>query len=76
MASTPLRPVLIALALLPAACDGASDNEARSSITVELPPARPTIPAPGFSLEAPGRPGRGGQQQAPQAVQELAATRS
>lgn len=76
MARTRLEPLLIALTLLPAACDGSSDRQARSSITVELPPARPAIPAPGFSLEAPGRPAQAGHERASQAVQELAATRA
>ena len=76
MARTRLEPLLIALALLPAACDESSDREARSSITVELPPAHPAIPAPGFSLEAPGPPGQAGHERASQALQELAATRA
>ncbi|HEV8406732.1 MAG TPA: hypothetical protein VGQ34_02265 [Sphingomicrobium sp.] len=76
MARTRLRPLLIALALLPAACDGAGDKDAGSSITVELPAAHPAIAEPGFSLEAPGRPSHPGHEQASQVLQELAATRS
>jgi len=74
MAHTQLRSSLIALALLPAACGGSQDNRARSSITVELPPARPAIPAPGFTLDAPGRPVQAGHEEVSQAVRELAAT--
>lgn len=76
MARTRLEPLLIALALLPAACDGGGDKEARGSITVELPPAHPALAAPGFSLEAPGRSAQPGNEQQSEAVRELAARRS
>jgi hypothetical protein len=74
MAHTQLRSSLIALALLPAACGESQDNKARSSITVELPPARPATPVPGFTLDAPGRSVQPGHEQVSQAVRELAVT--
>ena len=76
MAHTRLEPLLIALALFPAACEGGGNKEARNSITVELPPAHPALAAPGFSLEAPGRSAQPGQEQQSKTVQELAARRS
>ena len=55
MASPKLRPILIALALLPAACRGDKDERLRDSVTVKLPPARAATPSPGFSLDAPDK---------------------
>jgi len=72
MADSHLRPLLIAIALLPAACGGHRDNDAQSSITIELPPARTATPRPGFSLEAPARAAQPGDERASQAVHELA----
>ena len=76
MARPRFEPFLIALALLPAACDGGSGKEGRNSITVELPPAQPAVAAPGFSLEALGRPVQPGHERQSKAVQALAARRS
>ena len=76
MAYTRLEPLLIPLVLFPAACDVGRHREARNSITVELPPAHPALAAPGFSLEAPGRPAQPGHERQSRAVQELAARRS
>lgn len=49
---TRLRMFLIALALLPGACDGLPSSASKSSITVQLPEARPATPQPGFSHAA------------------------
>jgi hypothetical protein len=75
MARPRFEPLLTALALFPAACDGGGDKESRNSITVELPPAHPAVAAPGFSLESPGRQVQPGNERQSKAVQELAARR-
>jgi hypothetical protein len=49
MACPGLRPLLIALALVPGACDGRRGHVDKGSVTVKLPPARPPAPAPAFS---------------------------
>jgi hypothetical protein len=55
MAHPDLRLLLIASALLSGACDRSPQANAQGSITVELPPAQPPTPRPGFSLKAPNR---------------------
>lgn len=72
MADSKLRPLLIAIVLLPAACGGHRDNDAQSSITIELPPARPATPRPGFYLDATVRAAQPGDERASEAVHELA----
>ena len=51
MARPKRNALMIAVALLPIACDRGPDRDARNSVTVSLPPARPTS-APGFSFKA------------------------
>jgi hypothetical protein len=55
MARPHFRLLLIAPALVSGACDRSPQANAQGSITVELPPARPATPRPGFSLKAPNR---------------------
>lgn len=74
MAGSCFKPFLIALALVPAACDARHDDRAQSSVTVALPPATKATPRPGFSLEATTRPAQSGDERATQAVHELAAS--
>ncbi|HEY7005788.1 MAG TPA: hypothetical protein VH392_04820 [Sphingomicrobium sp.] len=71
MAHSHLRPLLIALALLPAACDARHDQGARGSITVVLPPARAAIARPGFSLEQQTTAAQPGDERAAQAVRDV-----
>jgi len=47
-----LRPLLIALALVPGACDEPRSGIPQPSVTVHLPPPRPAAPAPGFKIAA------------------------
>lgn len=67
------KPFLIGVALLSAGCNAHRDNEARSSITVDLPPARPATPKPGFSLDA-NKAQQATDEHAAEAVHELAAS--
>jgi hypothetical protein len=50
-----LMPLLLALALVPNACDAGPNDAARDSVTVKLPPARPYVPGPGFSFQETGQ---------------------
>jgi hypothetical protein len=52
MARTQRNALMIAMALVPIACDRDPDSDARTSVTVILPPVRPQTPAPGFSFKA------------------------
>ncbi|HLO19544.1 MAG TPA: hypothetical protein VK192_03520 [Sphingomicrobium sp.] len=74
MASAKLRPLLIAMALVPGACDGHRDNAARSSVTVKLPPARPAIPRPGFTIETSNKVIGPADDRSSAAVHQLAAS--
>ena len=47
--------LLLVLLFLSAGCDGAQPPEARSSVTVRLPPPRPADAKPGFTFENEGR---------------------
>jgi hypothetical protein len=51
-----VTPPLIALALLSAGCHERREQEAKSSVTVKLPPPHPATPRPGFSFDALDRP--------------------
>lgn len=57
MARPQRNALMIAVALLPIACDRGPGRNARTSITVRLPPARRQTPAPGFSFEAKSKLG-------------------
>jgi hypothetical protein len=47
-----LRRLLIALALVPGACDRPNGMTEKASVTVRLPPPRPAVAAPGFKAAA------------------------
>ncbi len=74
MASSKLRPLLIAMALVPAACDGRRDNATRSSVTVTLPPARPATPSPGFTIESSSKVAEPADDRSSAAIHQLAAS--
>lgn len=54
MARPQLNSLMIAVALLPIACDRKSEDAARGPIIVKLPPARQQTPAPSFSFKPKG----------------------
>jgi hypothetical protein len=74
MASTKFRPLLIILALASAGCNVHRDRGAQSSVTVNLPPARPAAPRPGFTAEATDKVAQPDDDRASVAVHDLAAS--
>jgi len=52
MPSRKLIVPLLGMALASTGCHPSSEQEAKSSVTVKLPPARAATPRPGFSFDA------------------------
>src|SRR5262249_52800150 len=74
MAHPKLARLLILFALVPGACGSRPDDLARNSVTVELPPARPATPRPGFKAEFSNKVEMPADDHAAAAVKGLAAT--
>jgi len=71
MATPKLAPLLI-LALAAGGCGAPGDHGPKSSVTIELPPARPATARPGFTVESSNKVERPADDRASAAVHELA----